>query len=184
MEEYQKQLLEIPILILYRLAIKTMARHGRDQNHNPIELFDNYLYNQSAIVMWTCPRCERQFKTANQMHTCSDRTIDDIFEGKPQPLLYAFDALLVGVIDWEPISVGAAKRAIVFTKYKAWLIVRPMSKELDIKFYYPEVIQHPLVRKTVPYRKDFAHHIRISDPDEVNEPLLQLLRRAYEAQKQ
>jgi len=118
------------------------------------------------------------------MHTCSDRTIDDIFEGKPQPLLFAFDALLAAVIDWEPISVGAAKRAIVFTKYKAWLIVRPMSKELDIKFYYPEVIQHSLIKKTTAYRNDFAHHIRIADPDEVNEPLLQLLWRAFAAQEE
>jgi hypothetical protein len=98
-------------------------------------------------------------------------------------LLYTFDALLAAVIDWEPISVGAAKKAIVFTKYKAWLIVRPMARQLDIKFYYPEVIPHPLVKKTANYRNAFAHHIRIADPDAVNEPLLKLLRKAYDEQK-
>lgn len=61
---------------------------------------------------------------------CAIVNIDDLFSGKPTNLLIAFDALLVGVIDWEPCSVGATKKAVVFAKEKAWLIVKPMSKLL------------------------------------------------------
>jgi len=118
------------------------------------------------------------------MHSCSSQSIDDIFEGRPKELLYTFDALLAAIVDWEPMSVGAAKKAIVFTKYKAWLIVRPMAKKLDVKFYYPEVIPHRLVQKTSHYRNSFAHHVRIADPDEVDGSLVDLLRRAFEAQEE
>jgi len=45
-----------------------------------------------------------------------------LFDGKPEALLLAFDKLLIAVIDWDPCSVGATKKAIVFAKEKAWLI--------------------------------------------------------------
>ena len=50
--------------------------------------------------MWTCPKCERNFKSTNQSHICAIVNIDDLFLGKPNNLLGAFDALLIGVIDW------------------------------------------------------------------------------------
>ncbi len=131
--------------------------------------------------MWTCPNCERNFKSTNQSHMCTDTTIDDLFAGRPDGLILAFDAILVGVIDWEPCSVGTSTKAIVFTKEKAWLIIRPMSKELDIKFYHPEKIEHRLVRKTAHWGNKFAHHIRISDEDEVTDELIELLRKGYDA---
>lgn len=112
---------------------------------------------------------------------CSTKTIDDIFEGKPENLIMAFDHVLVGVIDWEPCTVGASTNTIVFTKEKAWLIIRPMSKQIDIKFYHPSKIDHPLVHKTTHYGNKFAHHIRIKDESEVTMELLNLLRKGYDA---
>ncbi len=84
--------------------------------------------------MWTCPRCERQFKTRNQSHSCVTKSLDELFAKCPDHLLLAFDRLLSAVMEWEPISVGASQNTVVFTNKKAWLIVRPMRKELDVKF--------------------------------------------------
>jgi len=131
--------------------------------------------------MWICPRCERNFKHNNQSHMCSTKTIDDLFEGKPENLVMAFDQVLVGVIDWQPGSVGASTNTIVFTKEKAWLIVRPMTKQIDLKFYYPTKIDSPLVKKTTHYGNKFAHHVRISYESEVTNDLLDLLRMGYDA---
>ena len=91
--------------------------------------------------MWQCPRCERLFKTSNQSHSCVQQDMGLLFEGKSDQLVIAFDALMTAVLNWEPNHVGASKNAIVFTNKKAWLIVRPMTKELDVKFYYNETIQ-------------------------------------------
>lgn len=130
--------------------------------------------------MWTCPDCDRNFKTSNQSHMCTNTTIDEIFEGKSDALLLAFDKLLVGVIDWEPCSVGTSTKSIVFTKEKAWLIVKPMSKALDIKFYFSKVIPHKLVFKTTHFGKKYAHHIRVNDESEITLELLQLIKKGYD----
>ena len=129
--------------------------------------------------MWTCPECNRKFKTKNQSHMCSDTTIDDIFEGRPDNLIMAFDKILVSVIDWEPCSVGASTKSVVFTKEKAWLIVKPLSKELDVKFYYPEKMSHRYVKKTTVYRNQVAHHLRVSGPDQVDDEFVGLLYQAF-----
>lgn len=130
--------------------------------------------------MWTCSKCERNFKSVNQSHMCSTNTIDDIFEGVAENLVLAFDQVLINVIDWEPCSVGASTKSIVFTKEKAWLIVKPMAKQLDIKFYHSEKIEHPLIKKTTQYNNTFAHHIRISDESQVTTEMLALLRKGYD----
>ena len=43
-----------------------------------------------------------------------------------------------------------------FTNNKAWLIVKPMSKELDVKFYYSENIHSPHIKKTTLWGKKCA----------------------------
>lgn len=130
--------------------------------------------------MWTCKICNRNFKSTNQSHMCSSNTIDDIFKGTPDHIVHAFDQVLINVIDWEPCSVGASTKSIVFTKEKAWLIAKPMAKVLDLKFYYSEKIVHPLIKKTTIYKDTHAHHIRISDESEVTSELLVLLRKGYD----
>ncbi len=65
----------------------------------------------------------------------------ELFLGKPDELVLALDKLLVLTADWQPNEVGVAKNAIVSTSKKAWLIVKPMSKKLDIKFYHTYEIE-------------------------------------------
>lgn len=130
--------------------------------------------------MWMCPKCNRNFKSVNQSHMCSSNTIDDIFKDSPDHIVHAFDQVLINVIDWEPCSVGASTKSIVFTKEKAWLIAKPLTKELDLKFYYSEKIEHSLIKKTTVYKDIHAHHIRISGESEVTEELITLLRKGYD----
>ena len=60
--------------------------------------------------MWTCPACQRQFKTANQSHSCVSTTIDDLFVDRPDHLVLAFDTLMTLVLHWEPVSFGASEK--------------------------------------------------------------------------
>lgn len=130
--------------------------------------------------MWTCPRCNRQFKTKNQSHSCVTKTIGDFFADKPDNLVLAFDQILTQVIDWEPNSVGTSQNAIIFTSKKAWLIIRPMKKELDVKFYYSTPIESGLVKKVTVFNGKYAHHFRIQDEQEVTSDLVELLKMGYD----
>lgn len=126
--------------------------------------------------MWTCPKCNRQFKIRNQSHTCVKKDIGELFLDKPDELVLAYDTLYQMVIPWLPNSVGATTKAIVFTSKKAWLIVKPMKQELDLKFYYHEPIQSDLIKRRGMMGRKHAHHIRVNHEDQVNGELLQLLK--------
>jgi hypothetical protein len=129
--------------------------------------------------MWVCHKCNRNFKSTNQSHSYVSLTIDDLLVGKPVDLVLTFDQILIGVIEWEPCTVGTSKNAIIFTNKKAWLIVKPLAKELDLKFYYHERIQHPLIKKVNNFYGKFAHHIRVTNPDQITNELIILLRKGY-----
>lgn len=130
--------------------------------------------------MWQCPICERLFKTPNQSHSCVEQDFGVFFENKSDNLVIAFDSLMTSVLNWEPNSVGVSKNAIIFTNKKAWLIVRPMSKELDVKFYYDESLDGDIFKKITFWGGKYAHHIRIRDEEEINSEVLYFLKIGFD----
>ena len=131
-------------------------------------------------IMWTCPKCNRQFKITNQSHTCVNKDIGELFLDKPDDLVLAYDTLYQIVVPWQPNSVGATHKAIVFTSKKAWLIVKPMKQELDLKFYYHEPIQSDLIRRRGTMGKKHAHHIRVSNEFQITSETVALLKMGYD----
>lgn len=130
--------------------------------------------------MWNCPNCKRNFKVNNQSHMCVNKTVDDLFVDKPDNLVIAFDAIYQIVMDWEPCTAGASVNTVIFTNAKAWLIIRPMSKELDVKFYYGEPLDAAIFKKVTLFGKKYAHHIRISNELQISREIVSALRKGWE----
>lgn len=132
--------------------------------------------------MWTCPQCERAFGRDNQSHMCTGALKDiwEIMEGRSDELLLAFDSLMSALLEWEPCSVGASKHSAIFTNTRAWLIVKPMSRALDLKFYMPAPMEHPLLHKVHTYRNKHSHHVRVEGEHGLTPELFDLLRAAYD----
>lgn len=130
--------------------------------------------------MWQCPNCDRFFKTSNQWHSCTSFDIGELFLGKPDDLVMAFDSILQAVASWNPNTIGPAKHTIVLTSKKAWLIIKPMTKVLDLKFYVKDQITSERIKKRTKYPNKYAHHIRVNGPDEVDRELIELLRLGFE----
>ena len=130
--------------------------------------------------MWQCPKCERSFKSTNQSHWCLKVDIDDLFEGKPEDLLLTFDKLLVAVADWEPCQVAATRKAIVFSKYKAWMVIHPKTKWLDITFMLPYSRKDDWLHKIQLYGKVHRHIVRVSHENHITEALLKALKESHE----
>ncbi len=129
--------------------------------------------------MWTCQICERKFAKNNQSHFCVTTTIDDLFKDKPDNLLVAFDRILVDVFEFGEMSIGASKNTVIFTNKKAFLIIRPMSKLLDLKFYFNETLKSAKLHTTGAHGKYFYHHIRIQDEEDVDHEVISLLKKGY-----
>tara|TARA_R110002049_G_scaffold20846_4_gene76605 strand:- start:668 stop:1000 length:333 start_codon:yes stop_codon:yes gene_type:complete len=104
----------------------------------------------------------------------------ELFLGKPDEMVLAFDALLQTTSSWSPNSVGTATHSIVFTNSKAWLIVKPMKTVLDIKFYYHEEIPSDRFHKISNYFGKYAHHIRVSDAEQLDNEFFELIKKGYD----
>jgi hypothetical protein len=92
----------------------------------------------------------------------------------------AFDKILAEVADWPKVLVGVTPNCIVFTRRTGFLIIRPMKKELDIKFYSAAAHPEKPVIKSIAAGKKFENHIRISTADDIRPALFVYLRESYE----
>lgn len=131
-------------------------------------------------MSWTCPKCERELPKAEQRHYCARVSLDSLFKGRPAELVLVFDKILAEVADWEDVLVGTTPNCIVFTRRLTFLVIRPMKKELDIKFY--SKVPHPEkpVLKSVASGNKFENHIRIALLDDLRPALFTYLRESYQ----
>lgn len=129
--------------------------------------------------MWVCPNCERELKKENQWHNCVKVSIDSLFEGKPMELMILFDKILAEVAGWEDVLVSTTQNCIVFVHRQTFLIIKPMKKELDLKFYSTKELSGKYVYKSALLRSKYENHIRVSTADDLTPNLYQHLRHSY-----
>ena len=133
--------------------------------------------------MYTCPKCQREFASEkDSKHWCTDATVDDVFAKASDEVVLAFDALLVATAEWTPNYIGAAKRAVVCSKRKAWMIIRPARRWLDVMVFFPERRAEDFVHKIQPRYtgKMLEHIVRLRGEAELTEPVLDFFRAAWE----
>ena len=129
--------------------------------------------------MWTCPKCERTIKNKNQWHNCVKVDIDSLFQNKDPILITLFDKLLFELGDWENVNISATKNCIVFLKSQTFLIIKPMKKELDVKFYLPAYSDQFPITKCTEYSGKFETHLRISEIEQITTQVYKLIKTSY-----
>jgi hypothetical protein len=131
-------------------------------------------------MSWTCPKCERELPWPEYRHYCARVSLDTLFEGRSEELVLVFDKILAEVAGWDRVLVGVTPNCIVFTRRVGFLIIRPMKKELDIKFY--SAVPHPEkpVIKSVAAGKKFENHLRAATLADLRPPLFGYIRESYE----
>lgn len=131
-------------------------------------------------MSWTCPKCDRELPKPEQRHYCARINLNSLFVGRAPELVLVFDKLLAEVADWEDVLVGTTPNCIVFTRRLTFLVIRPMKKEMDIKFYskvhHPE---KPVIKSTAIGNK-FENHIRISLLDDLRPGMFAYIRESYD----
>jgi len=130
-------------------------------------------------MSWTCPKCERELKSPNQIHYCAKVSIDSLFEGKDKELILVFDKILAEVAGWDGVLVSATPHCIVFVHRYTFLVIRPMKKYLDIKFYSETMLHGNLVIKSTGSEGKFENHILVATLDEVTPQVFSYLNRSW-----
>lgn len=130
-------------------------------------------------MTFVCPKCERELKNPNAWHNCVKVSIDSLFENKAEILVSIFDKILADIIDWENLAVSATQNCIVFVHRQTFLIIRPMKKQLDLKFYSETEQQEEIILKSVPYSGKFENHIRLSSLDDLTPQVYSFIKKSY-----
>lgn len=131
-------------------------------------------------MSWTCPKCERELPKPEQRHYCARVSLDSLFDGRPDELVLVFDKLLAEVADWDGVLVGTTPNCIVFTHRLTFLVIRPMKKELDLKFYSKMPHPEKPVFKSIASGNKFENHIRVGLLDDLRPALFVYLRASYD----
>jgi hypothetical protein len=126
-----------------------------------------------------CPNCERELVKENQTHYCARVSVNSLFKGKTGELVLVFDKLLTEVADWKNVIVSTTPHCIVFVHRKTFLVIRPMQKVLDVKFY-SEAAQtgHPIINSLL-YAGKYANNVRLKSVDEVTQQIFGWIYQSY-----
>ncbi len=130
-------------------------------------------------MSWKCPQCNRTLKNANQWHCCVNQDIDNLFIGKSPELMFAFEKILSFAYDLENVEISATKNCVLFFKTQTFLVIKPMKKELNVKFYLAEPQNSFPIFNVALYGKQYEHHIRISTIEEVNPQLFSFIKQSH-----
>lgn len=130
-------------------------------------------------MSWICPKCERELKAPNQIHYCAKISIDSLFEGKDLELVLVFDKILAEVAGWDNVLVSTTPHCIVFVHRYTFLVIRPMQKALDVKFYSETMLHGNLIIKSTGNEGKFENHIRVAKLDEVTPKLFGYLNQSW-----
>ena len=130
--------------------------------------------------MWTCPVCERDLLRENLWHICVKADLDSLFEGKPKELEFMFDKILAEVVEWDGVIVSNTRKCVMFVHRQTFLVIRPMSKFLDLQFYSKGEQPCPPFFKSTKVSKKFENHMRICALEEVSPLLFRHIKNSYE----
>ena len=129
---------------------------------------------------WTCPNCVRTFKNTNQWHSCVDKILDEHFFNKEPGVRTTYDRLESTLKTFGKFQVSPVINAILFSSESTFLAVKPKNKWLDLEFVLDYQADEFPIHKCVQVSKTrYAHFVRIQHPEEVDEQLIEWIKKAY-----
>ena len=93
----------------------------------------------------------------------------------------AWERLRETATEFGPQRIYASHSSIMFSRKVCYFFVRPKKKYLEVWFFLGRTLKHPLIRHTVQSSKrKTAHHVRIIHRDQVEAPITDWLKEAYD----
>lgn len=97
----------------------------------------------------------------------------------------AWERLRETATEFGEQRIYASHHSIMFSRKACYFFVRPRTKDLEVVFFLGRELKSPQVRQSMrPSRSKVAHVIRIIHRDQVEPPLTEWLREAYDASEQ
>jgi len=130
-------------------------------------------------MSWICPKCERELKHVNATHYCIKVSVESLFKGRPAELELVFDKILAEVTDWDDVLISTSKNCIVFVHKRTFFVIRPMQKQLELKFYSKTKPESPIILKSTFHAGKFENSTRISQLTGLTMELFKMIKESY-----
>ena len=127
-----------------------------------------------------CFHC-KQWVEQGEAHDCWTTSEAALTADLPEDLREAWERLRETALDFGDQRVYASHHSIMFSKEVCYFFVRPKTKYLEVCIMLGRPIKAPQVRSVVKgSRAKYANLVRITHRDEVEAPITDWLREAYD----
>lgn len=163
------------------MEVGTGDRVSSSQRRHIWHTLYSILYDLS-MDRWTCPNCDRVFGKKNQAHmTCEPAvTLEEYFAaGKPfeRPI---FEAVHAGIGDFEGLIIDPIGVGILLKNGPMFAELRPKTKWTALGFSLGRKLENGrLSRKVVDYGQKYFHVINVTDPEQVDDEIIEWLTEAF-----
>jgi uncharacterized protein DUF5655 len=127
-----------------------------------------------------CYHC-KQWIAEGEKHDCWTTTEAALTRELSEDLREAWKRLRDTAADFGEQRIYASHNSIMFSRKACYFFVRPKRNYLEVVFFIGRVVKAPQIRTVVESSKvKRAHVIRITHRDEVESPVTDWLREAYD----
>jgi hypothetical protein len=127
-----------------------------------------------------CYHC-KQWVEAGEAHDCWTTTEAALTRDLSDDLREAWERLRETAADFGEQRIYASHKSIMFAKKSCYFFVRPKRNFLEVCIFLSRPLKHPRIRKVdQSSRTKFYHLLQVRHRDEVEAPLTDWLREAYD----
>jgi hypothetical protein len=127
-----------------------------------------------------CYHC-KQWIEEGEAHDCWTTTEAALTKDLSEDLRDAWERLRESAAELGDQRVYASHKSIMFSRKSCYFFVRPKTKFLEVCVFLGRPIKAPQIRRVIPSSKSkLAHILHIRHRDEVEPPITEWLREAYE----
>jgi len=128
-----------------------------------------------------CFHC-RQWVEEGEAHDCWTTTEAALTQELSEDLKEAYERIRETAVEFGEQRIYASHHSIMFSRKVCYFFVRPKTKYLEVWIMLGRAIRAPQIRSVMKgSRSKFANLIRITHRDEVEAPITDWLREAYDA---
>jgi hypothetical protein len=127
-----------------------------------------------------CYHC-KQWVAEGEHHDCWTTTEAALTKDLSEDLQDAYQRLREAVVEFGEQRIYASGSCIMYSRTSCYFFVRPKRNWLELAVFLKRAVKSPLVKRAEPKSTvKIANIIRITHRDEVEAPLTEWLREAYE----
>jgi hypothetical protein len=128
-----------------------------------------------------CYHCGKWIE-ADEAHDCWSTTEETLTADLSEDLVDAWERLRETAVEFGDQRIYASHKSIMFSRDVCYFFVRPKRKYLEVWFFLRREVKAPQIRKSDHSSKSkIAHLVHVVHRDEVESPLTDWLREAFES---